>query len=132
MPHRSRTLHWHAAPQAGLRTSRTSRPQAGLLLTCSPALASVRRALEVDYRDGSTGVWDAAGIMSDLRVCRGRRLLRMLRCELAQELAGAGGAGSTGNTGGAGGAGGGRRGGAAHEVAVEVGDYCHGGDRWGY
>ena len=70
--------------------------------------------------------------MSDLRVCRGRRLLRMLRCELAQELAGAGGAGSTGNTGGAGGAGGGRRGGAAHEVAVEVGDYCHGGDRWGY
>jgi len=56
----------------------------------------------------------------------------MLRCELAQELAGAGGAGSTGNTGGAGGAGGGRRGGAAHEVAVEVGDYCHGGDRWGY
>ncbi len=54
----------------------------------------------------------------------------MLRCELAQgagsaAAGGAGGAAGAGGVGGAGGAGGGRRG----EVAVDLGEYCHGGDR---
>ena len=66
-------------------------------------------ANEADYR-APGGAWDAAGLMSDLRICRGRRLLRLLRREV-RRARGGGGA-------------------AAREAAVHAADYCHGGDRW--
>ncbi|KAL1518924.1 hypothetical protein AB1Y20_003196 [Prymnesium parvum] len=63
-------------------------------------------AREEDYRCAETGAWDAAGLMSDLRIARGRAKLQRLRFEAAAGEASTRGAG------------------------VNALDYCHGGDRW--
>lgn len=70
-----------------------------------------REAHEAEYRCALTGEWDALGLMSDLRIARGRAKLMRLRAETQA-----------------------RGGGSACKREREAGgdafEYCHGGDRW--